>query len=550
MTRFERVQQILDEAVGGATANIGVHQAFWRGITREQFISKAVMGLPLIQVGHGAESNLVKALKGEPPFGVDLGNAPPEAEMSRMPAGMPPVSAADIAFIQKWIDEGCPDGEMVLASTAFQWHPTNAPVASSRTDDIWFLDPNVGWAVNSNGQIVHTQDGGDSWSEQHHDGSVYWRCVGFANGTRGWAGSLTANKTLVETRNGGQTWTPVSGLPALAPPAICGLSVVNDQVVFASGTNFPNRPPRMMKTVDGGQSWTAWDMRPWADILIDCYFTSPTHGWVVGGKAPAGVTPGRSNVKAVVLQTVDGGATWVNRIANLQNQLPSGEWGWKIQFLNEQVGFVSLESFTVGAILKTVDGGVSWTRLPVNDPQGNTNLEGVGFITEQHGWVGGWGDASFESRSSSETFDGGLTWRDANEIGKAINRFRFFGNPVTVGYASGETVYKYSPTLPPPTPALMAMSLNGNRLFNSIESSAGEARLSLEIPSHTKQLSLRIWDRFGDEVHSLSESQPPAGQRHFSWNRTDQEGCVRPCGYFIFRVTADGKSESRIVQIL
>ena len=30
MTRDERVLQILDEAIGGPGANIGVHGAFWR----------------------------------------------------------------------------------------------------------------------------------------------------------------------------------------------------------------------------------------------------------------------------------------------------------------------------------------------------------------------------------------------------------------------------------------------------------------------------------------------------------------------------------------
>jgi hypothetical protein len=39
----------------------------------------------------------------------------------------------------------------------FRWVKTNAPPASSRTDDIWFLDENVGWAVNSNGQILKTE---------------------------------------------------------------------------------------------------------------------------------------------------------------------------------------------------------------------------------------------------------------------------------------------------------------------------------------------------------------------------------------------------------
>ena len=52
---------------------------------------------------------------------------------------------------------------MVTTEAQLQWRPTNAPLASSRTDDIWFLDPVVGWAVNSNGQILKTSDGGMTW---------------------------------------------------------------------------------------------------------------------------------------------------------------------------------------------------------------------------------------------------------------------------------------------------------------------------------------------------------------------------------------------------
>ena len=102
-----------------------------------------------------------------------------------------------------------------------------------------------------------------------------------------------------------------------------------------------------------------------------------------------------------------------------------------------------------GAILKTDDGGLHpGPGTPINDAQRNANLEGVGFV-DARAWLGcaGWGDANFQLLSSSETRDGGMTWRDANEIGKAINRFRFFGRPVTVGYASGENSgsYKYDP---------------------------------------------------------------------------------------------------------
>ena len=50
---------------------------------------------------------------------------------------------------------------------AFTWKPTNAPQASSRTDDIWFLDEEHGWAVNSNGQALYTADGGSTWAIKH-----------------------------------------------------------------------------------------------------------------------------------------------------------------------------------------------------------------------------------------------------------------------------------------------------------------------------------------------------------------------------------------------
>src|SRR5215203_1223616 len=139
---------------------------------------------------------------------------------------------------------------MVERNSTLQWRPTAAPIASSRTDDIWFVDPQIGWAVNSNGQIIKTTNGGASWITQLQD-DVYWRCIGFATPQRGWAGTLTGpvgatpGRRLYATTDG-ETWELIDArLPAEAPAAICGLSVVNEQVVYASGTNFPNRPAAM-----------------------------------------------------------------------------------------------------------------------------------------------------------------------------------------------------------------------------------------------------------------------------------------------------------------
>ncbi|MGH3872780.1 MAG: YCF48-related protein [Pseudonocardiaceae bacterium] len=545
MERFQQVCAILDEAVGGPDAPVGFHGAVWRGTTRDQFVAIKVFGRDLVVVGDGAASNLVLALKGQSPFGADLPEPPADASFNRMPSGRDPVPAESITVIEQWIDDGCPDD----VSPQLTWRPTNAPMASSRTDDIWFNNPQHGWAVNSNGQIVHTADGFATWQEQLHDPQVYFRCVGFASESRGWVGTLTASKRLFETIDGGANWTIVGGLPALAPSAVCGLSIVDESTVYASGTNFPNRPARMMRTVDGGASWQGWEMSAHATLLVDTYFTDADHGWVVGGKATV-ANPTRNDVRAVVLRTEDGGSTWVNKVASLDAQLPLGEWGWKIQFLNDQVGYVALESFARGAILKTTDGGESWTRIDINDPQGNVNLEGVGFVDEATGWVGGWGSAIVgdpQAGFSSSTTDGGKTWQDANDIGRFINRFRFFGDPVTVGYASGLTVYRYSAepveasrTIAPP---------EGLRLLddNTPRRSNAPLRLAVTVPDGAELLMVDVWDRFGEHIHRLvDQPQPTAGPRTVSWDATDQS---LP-GDFLIRVTVDDRSESQIVHIL
>lgn len=556
MNRFEKAIQILDNAVGGPMAPVSFHGAFWRGLARNDFVMKKIFGLSLVTVGKGADSTIVKALKGELPFGADIPGRP-EADFNRMPSGRDPVSDVDIAFLEKWIDEGCLEDELV-SIPPLTWRKTNAPLASSRTDDIWFNDLLTGWAVNSDGSIVKTTDGGDSWTVQLSAPGAYLRCVGFANANVGWAGTLSLNRRLFHTTNGGATWTRISPLPTSAPIAICGISVVSDKIVFASGTNRPNDVPRMMKTVDGGANWTAWDMSAHASILIDTWFRDSLHGWVVGGKANEPTPTTRDKLKPVVLETTDGGATWTNRLAGQESNFPFGEWGWKIQFLNEQIGFVSLENFSEAAILKTTDGGLTWTRLKINDAQGNVNLEGIGFIDEQRGWVGGWGPGGFGGPGpmdaqgySSATTDGGQNWTDANEIGLFINRFRFFGNPVTLGYASGDTVYKYSADPVPTPPGNLVAAVDPRRAMLPevrFESSADLIAVKINVPIGCKRMTLQVWDRFGVDIGCvLDEIRPEAGERVFRWDAMDSTGNPIATGEYILRLTVDDMSASSIL---
>jgi photosystem II stability/assembly factor-like uncharacterized protein len=410
ITRYDHVIELLDLAIGGPRANIGAHGPFWRGLTRGAFVAKKVFSYPIVTIGSSANSNLIKALKGLAPFGSDLPSPPPGAKFPRMPDGLPPMPDPDIAFISKWIDDGCledaflPSASIVAdAPGGLRWRPTKAPQASSRYDDVLFLTPSNGWAVNSNGQILCTSDGFDTFSEQLHDPAVYLRCIAFASPNRGWVGAITEGRILYETRDGGAHWTLVESLPMDPPVAVCGIWAVNEDVVYAAGSNYPEQPVRMMKTTDGGRTWTAWDMRPWADNLIDVYFPTVERGWALGGRTddPRDPAPSKPKLRPVVLYTEDGGRNWTDQVAGIRGQFPLGEWAWKIEFLDLQVGFISLQNYDAGAILTTEDGGKSWTRYRINDQQMNANLEGIGFIDRQHGWVGGWGDRPKMKRRSA-----------------------------------------------------------------------------------------------------------------------------------------------------
>jgi hypothetical protein len=110
MNRYEFVIKVLDQAVG--TQQFGGHGPFWRGKSRDAFVTLTVFGQPLLVVGDSVNSNLVRAMQGETPFGSDMSPRPSGAIFRRMPAGRLPVSDDRIDFIARWVDDGCPEDEI------------------------------------------------------------------------------------------------------------------------------------------------------------------------------------------------------------------------------------------------------------------------------------------------------------------------------------------------------------------------------------------------------------------------------------------------------
>ena len=330
----------------------------------------------------------------------------------------------------------------VLAGNADSQNPVwqtlpNAPVSTSRMDDLFFVSPQVGWILNNNyvdpigfyAEIWKTTDGGFSWTLQLTL-NQYLRSVGFVDSLTGWVGTVfDPDSLLFQTTDGGASWSLVENIPEPRPSGICGISVVNDSVIYASGRY--SGPPRVIKTTDRGASWTAYDLSAYVGALVDCYFFSPDSGFVVGSS-----NGDYTNAYTRILFTSDGGATWATRHAGVR----LGELCWKIQFLTRTTGYVSIEKFPFGPTyyLKTTDGGASWNdQLFLNTLY---EVQGIGFVADSLGWIGGWGGDTYE------TTDGGASWHLAG-FGYNINRFRFLSDKLA--YAVGETVYKYAPLRQP-----------------------------------------------------------------------------------------------------
>ncbi len=314
--------------------------------------------------------------------------------------------------------------QLVISQT---WSPlTSIPSNGDgqRFDDVFFLNETVGWAANGYFAAVYkTIDGGENWTLQTNNGMLgsnhYFRNIEFLNNNIGFLGTL--NNKFYKTIDGGATWNQILNIIP-NPPAICGLDCVGSSTIYGCGAYFS--PAYIIKSTDSGATWQYIDMSTYANALVEVLFLDAMTGFASGKNASG----------AVILKTVDGGNSWTT----LYNGSIPGEYVWKLQVLpsNSDVIFGSIESVApnFGKLLKSIDGGLNWVtkNFPFDD-----DVQAVGFLTENHGWMGGH-DTGFY-----ETFDGGNNWTNTN-VGSNLNKILFVND--NLAYACGTTIYKMTNT--------------------------------------------------------------------------------------------------------
>jgi photosystem II stability/assembly factor-like uncharacterized protein len=282
-------------------------------------------------------------------------------------------------------------GITIMASAQGTWEVIDiSGVTAANLSGVNFPTTTEGWAVGAGGVIIHTTDGGATWTTQTSGVATNLTRVAFVSATEGWA--VGASGVIIHTTDGGATWTAQTSGVTTQLNGVAFVSATEGWVVGASGV--------ILHTTDGGATWTAQTSGVTTN-LTRVTFVSATEGWTVGQSG-------------VILHTTDGGATWTPQTSGITTVLNG------VVFVSPTEGWVVGAS---GVILRTTDGGATWTAQTSGI---TTFLSGIASATSPVGlelWTVG------QSGVILHTTDGGTTW--PAQTSGTIN------NLAEVNYAAG-----------------------------------------------------------------------------------------------------------------
>jgi photosystem II stability/assembly factor-like uncharacterized protein len=276
------------------------------------------------------------------------------------------------------------------------------------------LDNICGWAVGADGAIIHTENGGDLWTEQRLGEDVNYNSISMLNASRG---VVVGEGAAILTTTDGHTWVEVASPTSENLKAVVLVDSLTGYSCGNTGT--------ILKTNDGGGTWDSLPSGT-SSALKGIYFADQTEGWAVGAGG-------------LILHTTDAGSTWVsvaspvtstlNSICGLGNNLAwiCGSDGtvlltqdgstWQevstptvssllsIFFANATTGWTCGRN---GALLVTTDGGFTWSDISF----GGANFWDICLADENEGWLAGYVPVGTQEAVLLHTTSGGAIWTD------------------------------------------------------------------------------------------------------------------------------------------
>lgn len=327
-----------------------------------------------------------------------------------------------------WTDQSLPSGDMISCGL--------------------FLDNNHGWIALSDefydnkGRVYVTDDGGYTWNLQFLDNNCAIRDMSFLNQDTGWAlayyresSPIPVSRNLIlKTVNGGDNWLV---LGFLLQSYFRGMDFINDTMGYIVGAGLPN----LMKTVDGGVSWTA---SPHASngSLTDVLFIDIDNGYSCGNNfyythnsgASWGYTYCYYTNGVGMYDAFNGWTFTIDKVFKVTNGGNNVDYQFSVdKSIITDISVVdSAYAYIVGrnvTILATRDGA-TWQELSNGTEK---NLNTIFFIDENDGWAGG------EDNTLLSTRDGGKHWtyNNVNASSNAITDIQFI-NRDTGWFVNGE----------------------------------------------------------------------------------------------------------------
>jgi photosystem II stability/assembly factor-like uncharacterized protein len=269
------------------------------------------------------------------------------------------------------------------------WEGISSSITTENLYDVHFTDPNSGWVLESNNKaasILHTDNGGHSWTRQPVSDSSYLNSIYFIDNSRGWAAGYAG---IYYTTNGGEEWI-AADTDRRSRESIHFADEQNGWIVGRGGGIY--------HTSDGGKTWN----RQYCDTVVNLnsvYFVDKNRGWAVGGN-----WDWSSMISiwiAYVIHTTDGGRTWD---VQFSERLYLGSDLHSVFFIDENTGWIAAGR---GTMLHTVNAGQTWT---FQNSSTDTMLLDIYFADKNNGCaVGYYGKVI-------KTSDGGATWEPCRHL--------------------------------------------------------------------------------------------------------------------------------------
>jgi photosystem II stability/assembly factor-like uncharacterized protein len=300
------------------------------------------------------------------------------------------------------------------ALTNSPWHPLQLDTQSTLLDISFTSDPNHGWLVGTGATLMETRDGGQSWSPQAlalGEQKYRFSSIDFS-GDEGWVAGQPA--LLLHTNDGGTSWNQIplsENLPG-SPDTVIATGSEEAEMVTDVGAIY--------RTTDGGRNWKA--------LVNDAFGVVRSLHRADDGKYVA--VSARGNFFSIWEPGTD---LWQpynrNSSRRLQNMgfAPDGRL-WMIA-RGGQVQFTS-----------STDPD-DWQKPTLPESSNSWGFLDMAFRTNEELWaIGGSGNLI-------GSFDNGKTWQrdaEAESLPANLSRIRFFGDDR--GFILGQrgTILRYA----------------------------------------------------------------------------------------------------------